>query len=273
MLRRIGKLRYIRITLVVLLLSLSAVACAGQWGVTDEQSAARLGVSAGDEQPAPASKTIGERVRNGALIGQAVATIIAIGLGGVFAWRRGFLFRHGQPHITIDHQITHRPVSPEYIHIEVTATLRNTSLVKVEIRDGLFIVQQLAPASGDYVSDLYRRAFVDRNPRYYQPLEWAYLEEIPRVWNPDELIIEPGSSAAVTFEYVVAGEIQSALITTHFYNTKVLGKIPAGTDPRHAESRRRWWGWRATGSKGWNRTTAYDIMSIGGSETSETAGG
>lgn len=56
-------------------------------------------------------KSRGERVRNGAITGQAVATIIAIGLGGAFAWRRGYLFRLGQPYVTIDHTITHRRVS------------------------------------------------------------------------------------------------------------------------------------------------------------------
>lgn len=248
-----------KIILAALILALFAIACAGEPGAAPEQGGASSTDASGG-QPVAAPKSIGARVQNGAIIGQAVATIIAIGLGGVFAWRRGYLFRHGQPHITIDHQITYRSVSPGYIHIEVTAILQNTSRVKVEIRDGLFIMQQLAPADDAYVSDLYRRAFADRDSRYYQPLEWAYLEEIPRVWNPDELIVEPGSSAAVTFEYVVSSEIRSVLITTHFYNTKVLGKIPADINPRDARNRRKWWFRRASGSKGWNRTTAYDII-------------
>ena len=258
MLRRIGKLRYIRITLVVLLLSLSTVACAGQWGVTDEQSAARPGVSAGGDQPSPASKTIGERVRNGALIAQAVATVIAIGLGGVFAWRRGYLFRHGQPHITVAHQITSRALNPEYAHIEIMAILRNTSLVKVEARDALFTVQQLAPTNSTDVEDLFSEAFTDGE--YYRDMRWVVLDEKRRTWEEGELIVEPGESVAVLFEYVVQAHVQSILITTQFYNVKIMGKICTKTHPREAQPRNRFRLWRRSGVKGWSRTTAHDIM-------------
>ena len=73
-------------------------------------------------------------------IAQAGATVIAIMLGGLFAWRRGFIFRHEQPHVTILHEITHRRVSDSYVHIQLTATLQNSSRVKVEFRDALFTV-------------------------------------------------------------------------------------------------------------------------------------
>ena len=250
-----------RIILASLVVAVFAVACSSLFSIDDEAGTATA-TGAASKQPPAASKSIGERIRNGAIVGQAVATIIAIGLGGVFAWRRGYLFRYGQPHITIDHEIAHRQVSPGYVQIELTATLFNTSRVKVDFRDALFVVQQLAPADDDYVSNLHHRAFVNIYPRYYQPLEWEYLEEIHRVWNRDELIVEPGASAAVTFEYVLSNEIQAVSMTTHFYNMKVIGKIPGSVNPRDAENRKRLGIWRVSGAKGWNRTTAYDIVSF-----------
>ena len=192
-----------------------------------------------------APKSRWDLARNAAIAGQAVATIIAIGLGGMFAWRRGYLFRVGQPYVTIAHDITHRRVSDGYVQIEVTANLHNPSRVKVEFRDALFIVQQLAPANDDYVAGLYQRAIGRHEPRQYRPLEWERLDEIPRTWNKDELIVEPGASAAVTFEYVLS---------------KVMGKIPASTNPRHTEARKWPWGKPISGTKGWNRTTTYDIL-------------
>ncbi len=200
-----------------------------------------------------------DRARNAAIIGQAVATIIAIGLGGAFAWRRGYLFRTGQPYVTISHEITHRQVSLEYVHLELTATLHNPSRVKVEFRNSLFIVQQLAPADDDYISYLYRRAY-NRLPRIYRPLDWEYLMERPRLWNKDELVVEPGASAAVTFEHVLSRENRSISITTHFYNSKVKGIMLASVNPRIAKNRKRFGMWEVSGTKGWNRTTTYDIL-------------
>ena len=101
-----------------------------------------------------------------------------------FAWRRGYLFRIGQPHLTITHNVTHRQVSPEYTHIEVTATLHNRSRVKVEIQDGLFTIQQIAPAIG-------RHRTLSVSDDSYQ--DRYVMDEIPRVWNRDELA-EPGES-------------------------------------------------------------------------------
>ena len=54
-----------------------------------------------------------------ARIAQAVATVIAIVLGGITAWRQCFIFRLEQPHVTISHDITHRLIGHGYAHIEV----------------------------------------------------------------------------------------------------------------------------------------------------------
>lgn len=240
-----------------LALALFVVSCAGETTPATDPNFSR---SVAPHVHLEAPKSRGDRARNGAITAQAVATVIAIGLGGAFAWRRGYLFRMGQPYVTIAHEITHRRVSDGYVQIEVTANLHNPSRVKVEFRDALFIVQQLAPANDDYIAGLYQRAIGGGEPRQYRPLEWERLDEIPRTWNKDELIVEPGASAAVTFEYVLSIEIHSVSITTHFYNIKVMGKISAGTNPRRAEAKKWPWGKSISGTKGWNRTTTYDIL-------------
>lgn len=195
-------------------------------------------------------------------IAQGVATIIAIILGGIFAWRRGFIFRHWQPHVTISHDVTHRQVSPENVHVEITAILYNSSQVKVEFHDGLFTIEQLAPVSDEYVEQLYGKTFVDKE-RYEAP-EWHRLKEIRLEWKEDELIAEPGEKVAVTLEYIVPNYVESVLITTYFYNTRVMGKIPSAINPRDAQRKKqRWRPWRMSGPRGWIRTTAHDIVFLG----------
>ena len=188
---------------------------------------------------------------------QAVATIIAIVLGGIFAWRRGFIFRHEQPHVTISHDVTHRQIGHGYVHIEVTATLYNSSQVEVEFRDGLFAVEQLAPLSQKDAERLFEELF---EKDLYEIPKWRLLRERRLEWSKDELIIEPREKVTATFEHIVSNAVESVLITTYFYNTRVMGKISADMKPRDADRRKRlWWFWRTSGPKGWVRTTVYDI--------------
>ncbi len=193
-------------------------------------------------------------------IAQAVAAVIAIGLGGVFAWRRGFLFRYGQPHLTISHEVTHRRISDSYVHLELTATLRNSSRVKVEVLDGLFTVQQLAPVSDEHAETLYGDTFIDQ--RYNAGFLWDTLDEGRLVWERNGLLVEPGESVAETFEYIAPDSIGSVLLTTFFYNQRVLGKIPEEVNPHEARPKRYFLLWERSGPRGWFRTTAYDIMSM-----------
>ena len=189
-------------------------------------------------------------------IAQAGATVIAIMLGGLFAWRRGFIFRHEQPHVSILHEITHRRVSDSYVHIQLTATLQNSSRVKVEFRDALFTVQQIAPASDQYGEELYK-TFIDNQAI---SLAWDILDEVHIRWPKDDLIAEPGETVAVTFEYLISADIESILVSTHFYNRRVVGEIEPEINPRNAARQKRMGLWPRRGIRGWNRTTAHDIM-------------
>ena len=247
-----------KIILTALLLGVFAVACVGQWSGAAEQEAATTTAGAASGGRPAASKSFGERVQNGAIIGQAVATIVAIGLGGFFAWRRGIIFRQEQPHITITHDITHRLVSPEYVHIEVAVTLHNSSRVKVEIRDGLFSVEQMAPVTDEYVEYAFVGAFLNSG-RYESP-EWPLLKEFRLEPDEDALVVEPGERVVATYEYFVPIYVESVLISTHFCNIRVMGKIPTKVNPRDAVRKRNTWFRRTSGSIGWTKITAHDIV-------------
>ena len=218
-----------------------------------------LAEAQGGEQATTGSASVADNVYLLVDITQGVVTIIAIILGGIFAWRKRLIFRHWQPHVTISHGVTHRQVSPENVHVEITAILYNSSQVKVEFRDGLLTVEQLAPVSDEYVEQLYGKTFVDKE-RYEAP-EWHCLKEIRLEWEEDELVAEPGEKVAVTLEYIVPNYVESILITTYFYNTRVMGKIPTAINPRDAQRKKQqWWPWQMSGPRGWIRTTAHDIV-------------
>lgn len=70
----------------------------------------------------------------------ALVTVLAILFGGLFAAVKFDLFRDFEPHLTISHTIRHRSVGSDYVHIDVTAVLHNSSRVKVELQDGYFLL-------------------------------------------------------------------------------------------------------------------------------------
>ena len=215
----------------------------------------------GTELATTGSASVADNVYLWVSIAQGVATIIAIVLGGIFAWRRGLIFRHEQPHVTISHDVTHRRIGHGYIHIEVTATLHNSSRVKMEFRDGLFTVEQLAPLSLKDVERLFEELF---EKDLYETPKWRLLRERRLEWGKDELIVEPGEKVTATFEHIVSSTVESVLITTYFYNTRVMGKLPAEINPRKAEKKKRLrWLWRISGPRGWIRATAHDIIFTG----------
>ena len=201
-----------------------------------------------------------EMFRNWSVGVQALVTVVALVVGGWFAWRNKHLFRYGQPHLTIGHEISHRQVSPGYVQIGVTAVLHNSSRVKVEVLDGLFTIQQMAPVSDSVAEEVFAQTFIDRE--HNGALQWATLDQVRLSWNQEALTAEPGESATATFEYIVPIYVESLLVTTYFYNSKVMGKIGDGIDPPQAEKKRRAWFWRQPGPRGWIRTTPHDIIDL-----------
>ena len=137
---------------------------------------------------------------------QSIATIIAISVGGYLAWRNWHIFRAREPHVTISHQVSHRIVGAEYVHISLTVTLHNSSRVHLEFRDGSFTLQQLAPALNEQIERLYAQVFVDDDETY---LQWPTLEDVKRTWDEDELVVEPGESEYQTYEFIVNRQVES----------------------------------------------------------------
>lgn len=209
-------------------------------------------------QQATATSLTG-RILDWARIAQSLFTVIAILAGGFLAWRNWQLFRSREPHVTISHQISHRHIGAKYVHIAVTATLHNSSRVNVDFRDGAFTLQQVAPVSDKDVENLYAQVFVDEEQTY---LQWATLDDARRTWGEDEFVVEPGESETETYEFIVSKHVESVAVTTYFYNSRVLGKIPDDIDPQEAQRRRgRLRRWREVrGPPGWGRTTIYDML-------------
>ena len=167
------------------------------------------------------------------VIVQSVITSAAILIGGAFALFKLQLFRDFQPHMTISNAVSHRRIGESYVHIDVTATLHNSSKVKMELREGFFRLQQIAPILDEDIETLYAQVFEDQEHSY---LQWRTLDDARRDWDKGMLIVEPGESHQETYEFIVKRDVESVIIHTYFYN-------PYSSSP-----------------EGWAATTVHDII-------------
>ncbi|CAI8053523.1 Putative acyl-CoA synthetase YngI [Geodia barretti] len=120
---------------------------------------------------------------------QLSAAAVIIVAGGVFAYRKLQLFRDFEPHLTVTQSATHRTVGTQYVHVAVTATLHNSSKVRVEIRESFFRLHQIQPLNDEYIEALYEAAF---NSEKHTDIDWPVLDEAFHRLGPNELVIEPG---------------------------------------------------------------------------------
>lgn len=167
---------------------------------------------------------------------QSLVTALAILLGGGFAAVKLELFRDFAPHLTIDHAVSHRRVGDSYVHIAVKATLHNSSRVKVELREGFFLLQQVSPTADAAIESLYDEVFVNR---HYDDFQWPSLDEVERRWEKDESVVEPGGTHQELCEFIVSADIETVLIYTFFSNARFPQSSP---------------------SQGWEASTVYDII-------------
>ncbi len=166
----------------------------------------------------------------------AIGILVAICVGGVFAYQRLQIFRTFEPHLTISHKVSHRYIGDRYVHIDVSATLRNSSKVQVELREGFFLLQKVSPVSDEEIEDLYAQVFVDGE---YEDIRWPTLERFDRIWEPSELVVEPGEAHPETHEFIVSKDVQTVIIYSYFYDQN----FPKKTDHE----------------RGWLASTVYDI--------------
>ena len=168
---------------------------------------------------------------------QAVFTILAIVAGGFIAAAKLQLFRDFEPHLTISQEVSHRFINNRYVHIDVTATVKNTSRVRVDIREGFFQVQQVLPVTNEEVERIRAQVFVEK--KYDTPL-WRTIDEASRIWNENGFYLEPGESNLVPCEFLIPANVESVLVFMIITNSKFPRGVQA---PRY-----------------WSASTVYDIV-------------
>ena len=162
--------------------------------------------------------------------------VVTILVGGGFALYKLDVFRDLKPHLALEHNVSHRAVGADYVHISIQVSLINTSKVAVSITESICIVQQISPLTSDEVETLYSEAF-DGNSA--TDIQWPYLNQIQKSWSENELIIEPKGRHVEYWETIISNEIATVLVSTRYNNANCM----EGNDA----------------SKGWELSSAHDV--------------
>ena len=180
------------------------------------------------------------RIKDAAGAIQSAVTVIAIVAGGIFALFKLQAFRDFEPHVDVVHDIRHRFMNDTYVHIDVRATLHNTSRVKIEFRRAQFSVLQVLPNSSDDIVRKRNQVFFEGESR---DIKWPVLDFIEHEWDTSELIVEPGGKHSESQEFIVPIEdAETVRIDTFFF------------DPRYSQSS------DGDDEFGWSATSFYDIV-------------
>lgn len=149
---------------------------------------------------------------------QSGAIAAALIIGGIIANAKLELFRHLEPHLTIAHTVSHRPVGNGYVHIAVKAVLCNSSRVVVKLRDGRFLLRHIitAPEAASSGTTSKARSPVD-NVLYPQ---LPILDEASFDLGDQEISIEPGQTIQEVLQFIVSDEVKTVLIHYFFHDSR-----------------------------------------------------
>ena len=131
------------------------------------------------------------------------------------------VYRVFVPHLYIEHEVSHRPIEGNSMHIGVVAILRNTSKVKVRLQVCAAKCQIFKIASVNNTvsnkADCIRFLLISEGRLFKFP-EHKLNESVE-----NEIIINPGQSYREVFYAVIPNDIPSVLIYTNFSYPRFLG--------------------------------------------------
>lgn len=126
------------------------------------------------------------------------------------------------PHLSVTHEVSHRHITDEKIHIGIVARLRNSSKVKVIIGRaicltspvGLNSIEELVKCGLRWdAATLKRRSILKTRHLWHQP---GVKVNSDSIFLGEEIVIEPGQEYPIAFVQEFPLNLSSIIIYTHF---------------------------------------------------------
>ena len=174
---------------------------------------------------------------------QAVITVVAILVGGFWAYLRFVRGRLGRPRANLTHQVTHRSLENDKVLLRVTVIVENVGNVLLRLGDCILRVQQILPlpvhVSRAIQEDL---ELVEED---LTEIQWSEIISRQRDFAKLPVQLEPGENDEIVYDFVIDSDIETVKIYTHYSSADRLRNmlILKNKDPL-----------------GWKRTTIYDFI-------------
>ena len=152
---------------------------------------------------------------------QAIATIGAILVGGVWTYTVFVKERKQYPHANIEQRISHVALSQRANLLRVAVEVTNTGSSRLVIGKAIVRVQQVLPvlpcAPGETCADHEIDAALKKVERQADRFSWPLIAERSSSYDPP-LDIEPQEKDFLEWEFAVPANVTVARIYTYFRN-------------------------------------------------------
>jgi hypothetical protein len=192
---------------------------------------------ASESSQAGAIKTLAET-------GQAIATIVALIVGGAWTYILFVRKRQRFPRARVEHAVAIKPMSSKSLLVHLSVRIQNIGEVLLELVDSDIRLYQLVPVEGEIAEKIDKGE--DPVPKGESEIDWPPLGQRECDWKQSPIEIEPGEYDEFHYDFVIASSVATFSAYSHFRNVvKKRRKI------------------------GWNWTTIHDTSPKGGVEHAE----
>ncbi len=146
---------------------------------------------------------------------QAIATTIAILVGGIWTYTIFIKERKHYPHATVTHKISHISLSDETNLLRVAIVITNSGTCKVILKDALIRIHQILPIF-PYPKkqvELAKEEVERKDDRF----SWPLVASRKKIWDTP-LEIEPGEHDELDFEFAIDSNITNLRVYSFFRN-------------------------------------------------------
>jgi hypothetical protein len=165
---------------------------------------------------------------------QAIATVIALMLGGAWSYMLFVKKRQKFPRANITHKIFHKPISTDKVLLNVTAEISNTGDVLLSLLSGTTRVQQVLPLSPEILKTINEGK--NPIPEKEREVKWPLIDEKESDLKKEKIEIEPGEKDQIVYDFIIDDDIETVVVYSYFANIRKRSR-----------------------DIGWDLTTVYDL--------------
>jgi hypothetical protein len=152
---------------------------------------------------------------------QSLVTTIAIVVGGIWTYNLFILQRQGYPRLKIEHSVREIPLSENRLLLVVDIGHSNLGTVRVSLPAGQVKLYELRPLTLEISEELNA---ANPSARDQQSDVWELLESREGQWEASPLLIEPGESNQLHYEFVLSSDVRAVQIYSYFKNPTVTSQ-------------------------------------------------